>query len=90
MSGLEVAVGVVSIVSAIVKVAEAIRTFRNNRNKKKARIQRGAEDAEFRLLSTLDNSPPQINDEYSRDLVRIGPTFSRGDRIFPLFRFILS
>jgi len=83
MSGIEIAVGVAGIVTAIVKVAQAVRKFRNERANKRARIDRNAETAESRLITTLDNGPPQISNEYDRNLVRIGPAFSRGDGTWP-------
>ena len=71
MSGLEIAAGIAGIVSAFVTVGRAVKSFRDNRKKKKKKLQEEAESAESRLLNTVDNGPPRINGEYSRDVARV-------------------
>jgi hypothetical protein len=79
MSGLEIAAGIAGIASAFVTITRAIRSTHKSRKEKKLALQANATAAENRLLTTLDSGPPQINNEYDRDLARIGPAFAQGD-----------
>jgi hypothetical protein len=86
MSGLEIVACIAGLVSAFVAVGEAIRAFKRERKEKKLAIQLAAENAEMQLIKTLDEGPPRIQDEYERDLLRIGAAFQSGDGIPPLTR----
>jgi hypothetical protein len=79
MSGLEIAAAVAGIVSAFISVDDAIRKFRQRRKEKKQSLLSTAQKAENTLLTTLHNGPTSINNEYNRDLARIGPAFANGD-----------
>lgn len=88
MSGLEIVGAIAGIVSAIVAVGNAIKKARRER---KAALQESTKALETQLVATLDNGPPRINNEYNRDVARIGPSFSRGDgKNCPIYKVISS
>jgi len=76
MSGLEIVGTIAGIVSAIVAIRNADQKARE---KRRSALQAATKNLETTLLTTLDNGPPRINNEYNNDVARIGPSFSRGD-----------
>jgi hypothetical protein len=89
MSGIEIVAGVAGIISAFCAVGNIIKKSRNERKAKKKALKADAVKAEQRLATTIDEGPPAINNEYNRNLQRLGDQFKRGDgkytRIGPLF-----
>lgn len=79
MLGLEIAAGIAGIASAFVAITRAVRNIQQNRKEKKRALLYNAGYAETNFLTTLDDGPTKINNEYDRALARIGPRFARGD-----------
>ena len=76
---MEIALGVISIISGIVSVGRVVYEFQESRKKKKQKLKDDAEEAEARLLTTVSNAEPRINREYDHDVARIGEAFGQGD-----------
>jgi hypothetical protein len=85
MSGLEIAVGVAGIISALVQAAKGIYSIRDKRKKNKlaASLNTNTDNAESRLITTLNDGKAEVKSEYDNDVRRIGPSFEHGDGIPP-------
>lgn len=81
MSDVEISVYITHIVSTIGVVAGAIKNSRRGRESKKLAIEPLAQNAESRLIKTLDDGASVIKREYDAALERVGPMFSKGDGI---------
>jgi len=88
MSGLEIAVGVAGIISAFVQVAKGIYSIQEKRKKNKlaALLNANTDNAESRLITTLNDGKAEVKSEYDNDVRRIGPSFERGDGTAPPFQ----
>jgi len=87
MSGLEIAAGVAGIISAFVTVGRAVRSLQEKRKQKKLallQLNANTDNAESRLITTLNDGQSDVKNEYDSDLRRIGPAFDRGDGTFPI------
>jgi hypothetical protein len=76
---MDIALGVLSIISGIVSVGRVVYEFQESRKQKKQKLKDDAEEAEARLLTTVSNAEPRINTEYGHDVARIGEAFKQGD-----------
>jgi hypothetical protein len=76
MSGLEIPMLIAGIVSAFTAV---VNTVRNVRKKRRQSLPPPTKAAENALITTLETGPTSINNEYTRDLARLGSAFKQGD-----------
>jgi len=83
MSGLETVAAVASIVSAVVGVSKLITKAIGSRKVKNITIKPKVAAAENQLMTTLEDSPQQINSEFHRDLARAGMAIAKGDGSLP-------
>lgn len=79
MSGIEVAAAVFTIIQVLGLAGKAVNSLIQRRKEKKLAVQSNMSAAESQLVTTLQRSPPRIQNDYDNKLARIGPVFGRGD-----------